>query len=292
MMLPVTEFAPAKLNLYLHITGKREDGYHLLDSLVVFTEFGDHLQFYPSDALSLEMEGEFAGSLQEEQENIVLKAATLLKTHTGCRQGARILLHKNIPVSAGLGGGSSDAAATLRGLLRLWNLPVTHEDQQLLAGRLGSDVPICLGMRPALMRGAGEDIAPVECHSDAWAVMVNPRISLATADVYRRFSGSFDSMMDIPFNLSFEAFLGMLNTRHNALEAAALSLCPAIGDVLEALRAMPGCRLARMAGSGATCFGLFEHGQAAKQVAHHLKATSTWWAAATPFRQKNALSAA
>mgnify|MGYP003394094708 CR=1 FL=1 len=276
MLLPVTEQAPAKLNLYLEITGKRPDGYHLLDSLVVFTAFSDTLHFYPADELSLEVEGDFAGMLKDEQGNIVLKAARALKEHTECRQGARIVLEKRIPVSAGLGGGSSDAAAALRGLSRLWDVHAAQDMWVPLARRLGSDVSVCLQMQPAIMRGAGEEVMPIACKVNAWAVMVNPGVPLSTAEVYQRFAGDFSKPGDGPATDSFDAVLANISQRRNALEASAIALCPAIVDTLKTLGGIQGCKLARMAGSGATCFGLFEQEKEAEAAADCLGKKYPW----------------
>lgn len=283
----VTESAPAKLNLFLHVTGKRADGYHLLESLAAFTAFGDTLELYPSDALSLDIVGPFAGALRHAaQQNLIMKAATALRTHTGCTRGARMVLHKRIPVSAGLGGGSSDAAAALRGLAVLWKLSVTQELMQALALSLGSDVPACIAARPAIMCGIGDKLIPLEWDVPAWAVLVNPYLPLATPDVFRHFSAPFDAPLEIPARIgSFDALMELLSGTRNALETPAIRLQPMVAEILDILAPLPHCRMARMSGSGATCFGLFESAPAADAAVRRLQQSHPgWWAMAAAIR--------
>lgn len=272
-MSPIRIAAPAKINLFLHVTGKRADGYHLIESLAAFTTFGDVLDIVPAETLSLDITGQFAASLSA-QDNLVLKAAKLFR---GGR-GAQITLQKNIPVGAGLGGGSSDAAATLVGLAKLWKQPIPDTVLQL-----GADVPACLARAPSWVSGIGEQVTPVSIKTGGWALLANPRVPLLTADVYKRFAGDFSSPSAMPGGIdTFDALIAFIENKSNALEAPALALLPVIGDILSAIRATEGCRLARMSGSGATCFGLYENEKAARQAAQQLqRAHPKWWCMAT-----------
>lgn len=258
MIDSLSVFAPAKLNLFLHITGKRPDGYHLIESLVVFTEFGDTLDISCADSLTLEIKGEFSGFLQSDTENnLVMKAAKLLQPYAN-GQGAKITLHKHIPMGAGLGGGSSDAAATLRALSSLWNIDISKDELMAMALLLGSDVPACYEAVSAVISGIGEFIRPVNYESWPFVLLINPRKPLLTASVYKQFSGSYAaSRTDID---------NLVSTQ-NMLEASAIQLMPEIKDIIRAIAQTKECRLARMSGSGATCFGLYdmqEHAEEAK----------------------------
>jgi len=273
--------AHAKINLFLHVTGKRDDGYHLLESLVTFAEFGDRLELKPAETLSLEITGPFAASLS--QDNIVMKAAQLLKNHTGYKAGAQMTLEKHIPVGAGLGGGSSDAAAALLGLAKLWGVAIDDADMQKMALQLGADVPVCLARRMAWMQGVGERVTPIKRKCDVWAVLVNPGAPLLTKDVFRRFSGAFTPPADMPKEIdSFDALMRCIQPKHNMLETPAMALAPVIRDVLVAIGATPGCYLSRMSGSGATCFGLYDNEATAKAAAADIQRRfPQWWSRAT-----------
>ncbi|MFO0388915.1 MAG: 4-(cytidine 5'-diphospho)-2-C-methyl-D-erythritol kinase [Alphaproteobacteria bacterium] len=250
--------APAKLNLFLHITGKRPNGYHCIESLVVFTEFGDTLDISPADSLTLEIKGEFSSLLQKDaQNNLVLKAAKLLQPYAN-GQGAKIILHKHIPMGAGLGGGSSDAAATMRALCNVWNICISKDELMAMALLLGSDVPACYEAEPAIISGIGEYVMPVRCDASPFVLLVNPRKPLLTASVYKQFSGAYAAS---------GADIDNLASTQNMLETPAIQLMPEIKDIIEAIHQTKECRLARMSGSGATCFGLYdmeEHAQSAK----------------------------
>ena len=277
--------ASAKLNLALHITGKRPDGYHLLDSLVAFTEFGDRLTLTPADTLSLEVRGEFASDLEASQ-NLVWRAAVLLQQHIGRALGAAILLQKNIPVGAGLGGGSSDAAAALRGLCALWEVDIERGTLTHIAQALGSDMPVCEADHPACMSGIGERIEPVALDTEVWLVLVNPRRVLATADVYREYSGQYrpasTHVCHIP---GMDVLLDVIAPMHNDLQLPAIRRLPVISEIIAALSGTPGCLLARMSGSGATCFGIYLTRQEAAAAAHELrKRYPAWWCMATKLK--------
>lgn len=291
MPAPVIESAPAKLNLFLHVTGKREDHYHLLESLVVFTDFGDTLEMHDAAALTLDIAGPYAAALAAAEGNLIVKAAEALRRHSGCRRGARIVLHKRIPLSAGLGGGSADAAAALRGLTRLWDLGIDNEALHQLAASLGSDVPVCLRGQPAVMRGVGEQLSPMDIEAPAWVVLANPDFPLATADVYRRFTGPFSVPAVLPSRIDgFDALLAAIAAGRNDLQVPAVALQPAIKEMLAAITATPRCRLSRMAGSGATCFGLFADADDAARAVQQLRRDHPqWWLCETRVKNKRPL---
>ncbi len=273
------EPAPAKVNLYLHVVGRQADGYHLLDSLAVFAGVADELRAEPADGLSLSIAGEHAADLRGEPDNLVLRAARSLAAAAGIEPGARLLLDKRLPVASGIGGGSADAAAALRLLARLWNVGIDSADLAALAAAIGKDVPACLGSRPARMRGTGETLSPAPDLPEFGMVLVNPGLPVATAGVFRGYRSSgraFSPEARMPARWRDAAALaGDLARAGNDLEPAAIALCPAIAEILVALRADPDCLLARMSGSGATCFGLFASPARAETAAARLPAK--WW---------------
>jgi 4-diphosphocytidyl-2-C-methyl-D-erythritol kinase len=271
------ESAPAKVNLFLHVTGKRPDGYHLLDSLVVFAGIADRITVAPAEELSLTVTGPFATSLSAEADNLVLRAARALAAEAGLRATGALRLDKQIPVASGIGGGSADAAATLRLLCRVWRLNPADADLDRIAAGLGADVPVCLRNRPMRMRGVGEILTQPPALPRCGMVLVNPGIPLATVSVFRARAGGFSQDAVLPGGWdSVDATAATLSRMSNDLEAAAISLVPAIGDVLSALASAPGCLLARMSGSGATCFGLFANATAAETAAAAI-ARPGWW---------------
>lgn len=277
----VREGAPAKVNLFLHLVGRRADGYHLLDGLVAFTRFGDRLVMTAAEGLSLDVDGPFADQVPADGGNLALAAAMALQAAIGGRPGAAIRLTKRVPVAAGLGGGSSDAAAVLRGLRRLWAVPGTT-DLAALAARLGADVPMCLAGAPARISGIGEDLAPCRRFPPIPILLVNPRVPLATPDVFRARAGPWQSPVPPLATADPDAVVAALAATGNDLTAAAQSLAPQVGAALAALAGLPGCRLARMSGSGATCFGLFTDAAAATRAARALRRRQPdWWVVAT-----------
>lgn len=282
--VPITrEAAPAKLNLYLHVTGRRPDGYHVLSSLVAFAALGDEVVVRSrGEGLSLETLGPFAGSAPAEpRDNLVWRAARALLEAAERRDGLALTLVKTLPVAAGLGGGSADAAAVIRGLERHLGLVLPAGRRAALALALGADVPVCLADRPALMSGIGEVLDPYPPLPAAGLVLVNPQQPLSTAAVFQALDGRFtaDDPMP-PMRLDFDRLIAALAARRNDLEAPALALCPAVAEVLAALRAMPAVALARMSGSGATCFGLTRSAAAAADAAARLtRARPNWWIA-------------
>jgi 4-diphosphocytidyl-2-C-methyl-D-erythritol kinase len=284
-MRRLEEQAPAKVNLSLRITGRRPDGYHELDSRVVFTEWADRLILVADDRLDLELTGPFAPALAGQTDNLVIRAARRLAAHAGRAPEVRLILDKRIPVAAGLGGGSADAAATLRGLNRLWGLGLAPSELLALALELGADVPVCLLGRPARMRGIGERIEAIAVPA-LDLVLANPRRAVATARVFAGL-GAIRSPgpPEAPLPASRADLLDWLRASGNDLEAPARRLVPPIGEVIEALAAQPGCRLARMSGSGATCFGVFDDPEAASRAAAALRRERPqWWVVATATR--------
>jgi 4-diphosphocytidyl-2-C-methyl-D-erythritol kinase len=280
------EPALAKVNLYLHVVGRRADGLHLLDSLIVFVGIGDEIEAEEAADIDLAVAGPFADALAGAPpgHNLILRAARMLRAEGGVRSGASIRLHKALPVAAGLGGGSADAAATLRALSALWRLAPAPGDLARLALKLGADVPVCLGGRAAIVAGIGERLAPAPALPPAQLVLVNPRTPLATACVFGAREGAFShpaGFAETPADATDLAAL--LATRANDLETPARRLKPAIDDALSALAGVPGCLIARMSGSGATCFGMFatdaEAAAAAKRLADR---RPEWWIAAAP----------
>jgi 4-diphosphocytidyl-2-C-methyl-D-erythritol kinase len=252
--------AAAKLNLTLAVTGKRADGYHLLDSLVAFTDFGDGLTLEPAARLSLSVHGRFAPQAGNMQDNLVLRAAQALQARCHIVQGASITLEKNIPVGAGLGGGSSDAAAVLKALNRMWACGLTEEELREIGLTLGADVPACIMAQPLRMQGIGEILTAAALPDDLprHCLLVKPEASLATKAVY--------------------AALEQGGPAVNQLQAAAVRLCPQVGQVLDMLSGQPGCVTARMSGSGSACFGLFASVAQMQEAAHCLReAQPQWW---------------
>jgi len=274
--------ARAKVNLYLHVTGRRADGYHLLDSLVVFAETGDEIALAPADRLSLAIDGPFAGGLGAGPDNLVLRAATALKELTGAHGGASIRLTKNLPVASGIGGGSADAAATLDGLCGLWNVAPGRAALLRIAAQLGADVPVCLDGVPSFVGGIGEDLAPARGLPRAWLLLANPGIATPTPAVFKARQGAFSQ----PVRWSepprdFAAFAARLQGCRNDLTEAAITVTPTIRDVLVALAALPGCVVARLSGSGATCFGVFADEAGARAAEATLRAAQPrWWVTA------------
>ncbi len=273
----VTEHASAKLNLYLHVVGRRSDGFHLLDSLVVFADVGDVVHAAPADHLSLSLSGPFASALEGDADNLVLRSARTLATALGRSPQAHLTLDKRLPVASGIGGGSADAAATLRALCRFWTRALDPAALARMALTLGADVPVCLASRPLRMGGIGEHLEPSPALPECGVVLVNPGVAVATASVFRLRAGAFSAQAQLPAHWNDAAAMAAdLRRLRNDLEAPARSLCPAIDGVLSALAAQPGCMLARMSGSGATCFGLFATPQIAAEAAPRLM-RDPWW---------------
>ncbi len=280
---PIVRKAPAKLNLYLHVTGKRPDGYHLLDSLVAFATIGDELQAAPADRLSLTAEGPFSAKLDGPPgENLVWRAAERLAAHLGRPPEAALRLIKYLPVASGIGGGSSDAAATLNALCALWEVSPEAEALAKIGLALGADVPVCLNGKGAWLGGIGEEVLPAPPLPSAPLVLVNPGIGLPTPAVFKARHGEFsppNRFTQAPRNT--EELAELLAHRRNDLTEAAISLVPSIAEVIERLARADGALIARMSGSGATCFALFGTAAQAQEAARRIaEERSSWWAAA------------
>jgi 4-diphosphocytidyl-2-C-methyl-D-erythritol kinase len=274
------KIARAKINLALHVTGRRDDGYHLLDSLVGFAKIGDWLQFENSDQLTLTVTGPERGTLGIDPNNLVMQAALRLREFAGkSEQGASMHLEKNLPVASGVGGGSADAAATLVGLCQLWQLSIPKSELMKLALSLGADVPVCVAGTSSRVSGIGEHIEPIAI--DAFnLVLVNPRLAVSTPEVFDRLARkSNPPMHGKPEDMSWISHLQVLR---NDLQVAAIDGEPAIQRCLDALGNIGSCNLARMSGSGATCFGLFDTKTAAARAADLLRqAYPDWWVVET-----------
>ena len=281
----VTVDAPAKVNLYLHVVGRRADGYHLLDTLMVFMELADQVTVSPADSLILEADGPFAGHLpQNIDDNLVIRAAHSLAAAAGVQSGAHIKLTKNLPVSAGLGSGSSDAAATFKALAQLWQVPEGSVDLAEIGLMLGADIPGCIHARSAFIGGVGEQIEDTPPLPAADILLINPGVQLATKSVFGARQGGFSpeaKFTKAPADV--RALAALLEDRENDLTDAAMRLSPVVRDVLDAIEGEPGCRLARMSGSGATCFGLFDDRETAERAAEELH-RADWWCAVTRIR--------
>lgn len=262
-------FAPAKVNLTLHVTGQRRDGYHLLDSLVMFADVGDRIALRPAGTNRLEVIGPRAQGVPTDGSNLVCKAADLygIPVH--------ITLSKHLPAMAGIGGGSSDAAATVLALAEL-----TQNTQLPDVTALGADVRVCLTRHAARMRGIGEDVSRIDGMPPLFAVLANPGIEVSTPTVFGALPKKDNAPMPkkLPRWTSTRALIDWVSTQRNDLEAPAIKAAPEIAATLKALAALPGTRLARMSGSGATCFGLYETQMAAELAADQLRhAHPDWW---------------
>ncbi len=286
---PIAIAAPAKVNLYLHVTDRRDDGLHELDSLFVRVDAADRISAKATDRLSLEVRGPFGEALAANaaDDNLVLKAARLLAAETGVTTGAALVLDKQLPVAAGIGGGSADAAATLRLLVDLWSLEIDPTRLAALAARLGADVPPCLHHQPVSVSGIGEIVRPAPRLPRAWLVLVNPGIEVLTAHVFAARTGDVSGSDPLTHEPRDVAELAReLSRRRNDLEAPAIALAPVIADVLGELRDRTDVLLARMSGSGATCFGLAASAAEAERAAAALAAAHPdWWVRAAALLQ-------
>lgn len=267
---PAREIAPAKLNLALHVRGRLPDGRHAIETLFAFCTDGDRLSAEPADELSLEVAGPFGGDLSTGPDNLAIRAAQALRDASGVSEGAAIRLEKNLPVASGIGGGSADAAATLRLLTSLWNIDPAHASA--VAPSLGSDVPVCLLSLPARGEGAGDRLSLVDLSDLAGrpVLLVNPRVALSTAEVFAGWDGRDRGP------------LGDWRESRNDLAPSAIARVPEIEAVLGWLRAQPGASFTRMSGSGATCFALFD--EEAERDAAAQAVPSQWWHLATYLR--------
>lgn len=272
-------FAPAKINLFLHVGERRSDGYHALESLVVFADVGDELLIESAKAFSLALDGPFGDKLANEQDNLIAKAARALAAKAGRSPNVKITLTKNLPVASGIGGGSADAAATLRGLVQFWDLKIPHDELHAIAQTLGSDVPACSLSETLWMTGRGEGIEPVPGLPPAPLVLVNPGVAVSTAQIFANLKnrvGVGQAAKPKP-DLSVLALADYFKTNRNDLENPAREIAPAIDKVLQAI-SHAGALRTRMSGSGATCFGLFADDKSAEAAAAKLAEDHPdWW---------------
>ena len=284
-MTPLIEIAPAKVNMFLHVTGRRKDGYHNLESMVCFSSsIADKLTYYPNgQPFRLGMKGPFARQMPAGVHNSIIQALGLFQKATGQQVTGHLLLEKNLPIAAGIGGGSSDAAAALRLIARHHKIDDASAVLHKIAPIIGADVPVCLPVSAAYMRGTGEDIIKIPNWPPCPVVLVNPGVQLSTKDVFQA--------LDIPFSpplvrsymppQDIHEYIEWLWQFTNTLTDTAKKQCPAIGNVIRAFIQQKGCRLTRMSGSGATCFGLFEHKSTAAAAAKEIKKNHPdWWVAA------------
>ena len=264
--------APAKINLFLRICGKTDADYHLLDSAIVFTRFGDRLTIEPANNDQLAIIGEFASGLESLDDNLVMTALKGFRAAGGVIGGLSITLEKNIPVGAGLGGGSADAAALLRAVNALSLMPLGKGALYHLAASLGADVPVCLAGGCQRIAGIGEDMTPVDLNFTGSILLVNPRIPLPTKDVFTRFTGPMSGFAGSLSNLDAAGMIGL----GNDLTTAAIELAPAINNCLDLLAESKGAIATTMSGSGASCFALFDHIDNAEIAAAKFEHTGYW----------------
>lgn len=279
-------FAPAKINLYLHITGKRSDGYHLLDSMICFTDIGDTIVLQESDHFTFQVEGPFARSFQAADKdagrgssNLVVKAIWALSDIVDRQPNFRLTLKKNTPLGGGIGGGSSDAAATLWALSEWWNLPPYASYMNSLMLELGTDVPACYSCNTTRIQGVGEHLKEAPEIPELPILLVHPAKPCFTKDVYQTFKGAFQDDISIPEDfVSTQDFIDFLKTTSNDLIEAAIACVPEISVVLDKLDTQDGALITRMSGSGSTCFSLFENEGSCFQAAENIiRNHPQWW---------------
>ena len=290
MSATYSEQAPAKVNLFLHVTGKRDDGYHLLESLVCFTAAGDVLsgELRDDGKITLSITGPMAGplSLEDAENNLVTRAAKTLQTVSGTAMGADLVLDKRLPIASGIGGGSADAAAAIRLLCDMWKLDLDGESLDRIALSLGADVPVCLYGKTCLMAGIGEEITELPDLPPIPMVLINPGKAVSTPEIFRALeedgysqSGLWDTSAAFA---SGAALADALSDCGNDLFLPAASILPEVCDVLSTLAREEGCLLARMSGSGATCFGIYDTTEQAERAANAIaSACPDWWVTPT-----------
>jgi len=284
-MKTVRQFAPAKINLTLHVTGRREDGFHLIESFVAFADIGDEITVRSHEGFDIDISGPFAHLLQNEENNIALEAAiSFVNGFQNCLPGVHVELVKNLPIAAGMGGGSSDAAAVIRALAYLVDINISRIAAGQLAIGLGADVTVCLDPQASFMSGVGNVVDLLPALPEIYAVLINPNIKMLTGAVFAALAVPGAIRRDEeglkpehPFTDALD-LTDFVRSCRNDLEAPALRMCPEISDVQEALRSQEGCLLARMTGSGATCFGLFAQQHEAQKAAQTIsQQASQWW---------------
>jgi 4-diphosphocytidyl-2-C-methyl-D-erythritol kinase len=282
----LTIFAPAKINLYLHVTGRLDNGYHTLDSLIAFADIGDSVEIEPAADFQFRVRGPYCKEFTAKEldaspnsSNIAVQAAWTLARAAQKTLNTRITLTKNLPLASGMGGGSSDAAAVIWGLCEWWNLPRSAPYLTGLMARLGADVPVCFPCKPARVRGIGDVLDPAPVMGETPVLLINPGVPCPTANVFGQFDGAYKEPQAIPASLeNFKDLVSFLKTHDNDLQVPAMRTAPEIKIVLENLQKQKNCGFARMTGSGATCFGLFETELAAQKAAKAIVAEHPrWW---------------
>lgn len=282
----LTIFAPAKINLYLHVTGRLDNGYHTLDSLVSFADIGDTIKIEPAPDFSFHLDGPYAGAFGPKERdaspnssNLAVRAVWALAQAAQKKPDVKITLTKNLPLSSGMGGGSSNAAAVLWGLCEWWG--ISHHAPYLpgLMATLGADVPVCLKCQPTRMRGIGEILDAVPPMPEIPIVLINPGKSCPTGQVFAHYTGSFRNPSPLPENIdTLDSLTDLLKNSVNDLSHSATQIVPEITNVLQTLDVQKGCRIARLSGSGATCFGLFDTESQAEHAANEIaRENPDWW---------------
>jgi 4-diphosphocytidyl-2-C-methyl-D-erythritol kinase len=283
--------APAKINLFLHVMGRRDDGLHLLDSLVSFTDIGDEIKIEPAQGFSFRVKGPFAGDFPQpehsslaDSQNIVVKAAYALAHLAGQNLDCEITLQKNLPLASGIGGGSSDAAACLWGLMKFWDISAQAPFIEELLLSLGADLPVCFSCNTARMRGIGEDISPLRKCPEVPIILVNPGQQCSTAEIFKDFIWpeanalkGFERFEEVGFEDVYQ-LSAFLKTVDNHLYKPALARLPILAELLSALEATEGALISRMSGSGATCFAFYADEDAAQRGAEQIMINHPhWW---------------
>lgn len=279
-------FAPAKINLYLHVSEKLENGYHALDSLIAFANVGDEITLTPAAEFSLHIDGPFAESIPADENNLAMKAAKLFTDKTGKPLNCQMTLTKNLPASAGIGGGSADAAAALRALEQFWDIKLPKPDILAICNALGADVPVCYANRAARILGIGNVQDTRYALPTLHAVLINPLIPCPTGSIFKNFNEPFQTRE--PDIAEGDAFLPFIKAQKNQLTPAAIQAVPDIEHILSALRSQKNCLFARMSGSGASCFGIFESEEDSTNAARAIESQNPhWWVRACVLQDQN-----
>lgn len=286
MPAPLTIFAPAKINLFLHVTGKTDNNYHTLDSLINFADIGDEITIEPASQFSFDIDGPYAGYFNadaqkstDESTNLVVKAVFAMAQKFERLPDFKITLTKNLPIASGMGGGSSNAAATIWGLLEWWNIPTNTDDLPELFLKLGADVPVCYYSQPARMQGIGDLVTPVPDMPELDILLINPGKPCPTEKVFAGITPPYSEKITFPPHFkSTHALIEFLSHQRNDLTPAASNIVSEINEILPLIQKQKGCALARLSGSGATCFGIFENADTAKEAEIKIREQNPdWW---------------
>lgn len=282
----LTIFAPAKINLYLHVTGRLDNGYHTLDSLIAFADIGDQIIIEPATDFKLSIDGPYAGAFNAKERdasphssNLLVQAVWSIAQAAQKVPNVHISLTKNLPLASGLGGGSADAAAAIWGLLEWWEISNQASYLPGLMARLGADIPVCLHCRPTRVRGIGDVLDPVPLLDEIPVILINPGKPCPTAEVFMHYAHDFKEPIPLPDDLEdFSTLVEFLRFQDNDLSRSACEIVPEIKSIIEALQGQDGCALARLSGAGATCFGLFKSEKDAQKAAREISANNPdWW---------------